>query len=495
MNRLYFLLTLSLAALPLAPAVTSADVVTDWSATFRSVMQQNGTLPVHKANPGWSTRSAAMLHGAIYDAFQAVEPTHFPFLVNTQAVPGTSLDAAVHQAAYEILAECYPAEQSMLTTAYNQRMGMITDGTSKTDGIALGHSIALAYMANRANDHANDTVQYMPGVGPGLWRPDPYNLGQSAWGPGWGTVNTFAIPNTADFVDDLPPPPALSTPAYTAAFNQVKDYGALVSPSRNSDQTAIGLFWAYDRPSMGPPGVLFARNLEEIAEAVGNSPAENARLFAMASVAEADAATAAWDAKFQYNYWRPVQGIQEAGTGGPGDADGNPDTVADPTWRPLGAPGNVHADMVDDFTPPFPSWTSGHATMGAAVYKSLELFYGTNSFSQADSQIGNDSDETNYTLNSDEAGSGSSRTYVRFTQEGPFDLGYEDSPEGENAMSRIYLGVHWMFDQVDGTTLGHNIANYVAANHFQPIPEPSTMALVAIPLAVLAARRVLRRRR
>src|SRR5699024_2316194 len=105
------------------------------------------------------------------------------------------------------------------------------------------------------------------------------------------------------------------------------------------------------------------------------------------------------------NLWRPVAGIQEAGTGGPGDADGNPDTIGDPNWRPLGAPGNSTGDMKDDFTPPFPSWTSGHATMGGAVFKSLELFYGTNVFDEIDGVIGNNPD---FTLTSQEEGGGNS---------------------------------------------------------------------------------------
>jgi hypothetical protein len=173
-----------------------------------------------------------------------------------------------------------------------------------------------------------------------MWRPRP---GQSAWGPGWGTVHTFSIPSTSPFVDALPPLPALTSAEYTAAFNQVKDYGALVSPSRTADQTAIGLFWAYDRPSMGPPPVLFVKNLEDIAAAVGTSAQDNARMFAMASVAQADAAIAAWDAKYQYNLWRPIAGIQEA------DTDGNPDTVQDANWQPLGAPGNDPGSSGDDF--------------------------------------------------------------------------------------------------------------------------------------------------
>jgi hypothetical protein len=479
-------LILALLVCGMAQSALAADVVTDWNATMRDVIQQDGTRIVHKANPGWSTRSIAMVNTAIYDVFQAFDRTHRPFLVDTRAQPNSSLDAAVHQAAYDVLIHTYPGERAMLDAAYNARMASIPSGVNKTNGMTLGSSIAQACILNRTGDRSDDIVPYTPGTDPGLWRPDPFNPGQSAWGPGWGAVHTFAIPNTAAFVAALPPIPSMNSPAYTSAFNMVRDYGAINSALRTPDQTKIGLFWAYDRPSIGPPPVLFVRNLEEIAAQTGNSPAQNARLFAMASVAQADAATAAWDAKFQYNFWRPVSAIQLA------DVDGNPDTAADLMWRPLGAPGGDPSSMVDDFTPPFPSWTSGHATMGGAWFKAIELFYGTNVFDEIDGVVGNDLD---YTLTSDEAGSGDSRNYRTFTQSGLLDIGTENSPEGENGMSRIYLGIHWIFDQRDGITLGNDIASYVAANHFQAIPEPSTLALCAVAIGALGWRAVRRRRR
>jgi hypothetical protein len=191
----------------------------------------------------------------------------------------------------------------------------------------------------------------------------------------------------------------------------------------------------------------------------------------------ADAATAAWDAKYQHSFWRPVAAIQEA------DTDGNPDTVADPTWRPLGAPGSDPTDVDDDFTPPFPAWTSGHATMGGAVFKAIELFYGTNDFDEIDGIIGNSPE---YILTSEEDGSGTSRTFSTFTQRGPLGIDAENSPEGENGMSRIYLGIHWIFDQEDGITLGNDIAQYAAANHFTAIPEPSSIALGLLAAACFA---------
>jgi hypothetical protein len=140
----------------------------------------------------------------------------------------------------------------------------------------------------------------------------------------------------------------------------------------------------------------------------------------------------------------------------------------------LGAPGHDHASADDDFTPPFPSYTSGHATMGGAIFKSIELFYGTNNFNAADIAFGVDPIDSQFTLYSNEKGGGGSRNYVRFTQEGLLDVGLENSPEGENGMSRVYLGVHWLFDQTDGITLGNAIAEYAASNHFYAVPEPAT---------------------
>jgi hypothetical protein len=477
-----------LAALALFAAETAgrADIVTDWNATVRAVMQQDGTHPVHSANPGWSTRSIAMMNGAIYDTFQAVNRTHQPFMADMQAPSGASLEAAVHQAAFDALSHCYPGETSMLQSAFDARMAAIPDGPGKTAGIALGQSIAHTYKVNRTGDHADESFPYTPNDGPGMWRPLP---GQVAWGPGWGTVHTFGIPNSAMFVDNLPALPALDSAEYTAAYHEVKDLGALNSPSRTAEQTEIGLFWAYDRPTMGPPAILFVNSLEQIADAVGTTPEANARMFAMASIAQADASIAAWDAKFRSNFWRPVAGIQQ------GDTDGNPDTVADPNWQPLGAPGADPQSTSDDFTPPFPAWTSGHATMGAAWFKAVELFFGTNDFATADAMYGFDPVTGTYTLTSQEAGSGGARVFHSFTHEGEFVLGSEDSPDGENAASRIYLGVHWIMDQRDGMTLGHDIAQYVSANHFAAVPEPSTFVLAATALSAAAMIALLRRRK
>jgi hypothetical protein len=126
----------------------------------------------------------------------------------------------------------------------------------------------------------------------------------------------------------------------------------------------------------------------------------------------------------------------------------------------------------------FPAWTSGHATVGGAVFKTLELFYGTNDCDQIDG-MGN---QTTYTLTSQEMGSGTAREFSTLTQTDLLDIDAEDSPEGEIGTSRIYLGIHWIFDQRDGIRLGHDIARWIAANRFQAVPAAS----LDLPCAVFA---------
>jgi hypothetical protein len=304
---------------------------------------------------------------------------------------------------------------------------------------------------------------------------------QKGWGSDWGFVTPWAMPNS-DHFDGMISLPAMDSQEYVDAFNQVKAYGARNSAVRTEDQTKIGIFWAYDRPNLpgkpgvGPPPVLFVENMIDIAEQVGNTPTDNARMFAMASIAQADAAIASWDIKYETDHWRPISAIRANAA----MDDDNAATVEDPNWEYLGAPGFDPNSAADDFTPPFPSYTSGHATMGGAIFKALEMFYGTNDFNLADAAIGNDPVTTQYALHSNEAGGGGTRNFVRFTQNGLLNVGSEDSPEGENAMSRVYLGVHWLFDQVDGVTLGNAIAEYAASHYFYAVPEPSAVALILL---------------
>ncbi len=468
-RRLLLLICVSLTL----PTAARADLVSDWNSTLIDAIR---TTPA-KSNPGNSTRSMAMMNATIYDVFQAVDRTHTPFLVNDSA-PGASLEAAVAQAAYRTLADSYGEQQAMLDNVLAARLAVIPDSQAKTAGIALGNRVAMQYINTRSSDGSNQPDAYTPTNLPGHWSPDPLHPSQIAWGQAWGNVTPWAInnPDQFDAVLDLP---ALSSDEYAKAFQQVKEYGALASASRTAHQTETGLFWAYDRFAMGPPPILFIHALESISAAIGSTLADRARLFALASVAMADAVIAAWDVKYEADLWRPITAIRADAA----HADNNPLTTE---WTPLGAPDGDPGTSSGDFTPPFPAYTSGHATMGGAAFKALELFYGTNDFSVADARIGVDPVTGEFTLTSEEmTGSAASRDYVRFTQTVSLDLGTENSPEGENATSRVYLGIHWLFDGTDGIALGNAVAEDVVANHFQAVPEPGTIWLSAFALLAL----------
>jgi hypothetical protein len=476
MNRNLVLMSAAIASLSGYSA--RADIVTDWNDTLCTAAET----VVTKHNPGVPTRAMAMMNGAIYDIFQAVDRTHRPFKVNAHAADA-SVDAAVSQAAYRVLSDMYPEIQATLDTTLTTRLNAVANGPAKTAGIDLGNFVAQKYLDAHQNDGWTLPDAYTPTVGPGHWGSDPMVLPavQKGWGADWGSVTPWAMPSP-DYFDSTSPFTIadMNTQRYTDAFNEVKKYGSRNSVDRSADQTEIGNFWAYDRPGTGAPPVLFIENMVEIGEAIGNTPADNARMFAMASVALADSIIAAWDTKYEVDLWRPITAIRDASN------DGNSNTEADITWEYLGAPGADPNGTADDFTPPFPAYVSGHATMGGAIFKSLELFYGTNSFAAADALIGVDQVDSEYTLHSSEPAGGGARQYVRFTQEGPLGPGLENSPQGENSMSRIYLGVHWRMDQEDGQALGDAVAEYVAANYFYAVPEPATATLILTCVASLA---------
>src|SRR5262249_54414360 len=263
-----------------------------------------------------------------------------------------------------------------------------------------------------------------------------------AMGAHWGQVRPFVLRSGSQF--RVSPPPAMSSRAYAAAYNEVKRFGGdgTVTPTqRTAAETLIGIFWAYDgTPSLCAPPRLSNQITVQIAGQMGTDEVGLARLLALANVAMADAGIAVWESKYYYDLWRPVTGIREAdpGTGPTGAGDGNSLTTCDPTFTPLGAPASGLNGP--NFTPPFPSYPSGHAGFGGALFETLRNFYGTDGIAFTFM-----SDEFNG-VTRDNTGTMRPLIFRHFSS--------LSQAEEENGQSRIYLGIHWRFDKTEGIAQG-----------------------------------------
>ena len=408
-------------------AASADDAVIQWNNHFISLVR----LDASQANPGAASRNGAILHLAIHDALASITGDYERYIVRRSASSSASQNAAVAAAARHVLLWLYPEQGSLVDSYYNTAIAAIPNNSARQAGIEIGERAADVVMAVREMDGSlNSNSGYVYDNDPLHWRPDPtLPTIQTAWGPGWGDIKLFNKASVSDFM--LDPPPYTNMTAWVNAYNEVKSYGQNVSSTRTSDQLQIGLFWAYDIFRYGPPNVLFNQIAQKLAIHYDNTMSENARMFALLNMVMADAGIASWHFKYRYNLGRPVTVIRNA------SADQNPSTNPDPTWTPYGAPGHSSPN----FTPPFPAYPSGHATFGGAFFGMLKLIFGT--------------DAINIALQSDEV-PGVNRTYTSFSQ-----MSYE------NYISRVYLGIHYVFDGTAGEDLGERIANYTFKRFLQ----------------------------
>jgi hypothetical protein len=416
--------------------------------------------------PARASRAIAIVHIAIFEAVNAIKGGYQSYVGISKASPSASVDAAVAQAAHDTLNALFPSQTAACTQLLVEDLARIKEGRQKSEGIAIGQQAAAATLALRAGD---GSVHPEPRVGidfitsndPGKWRQDPISLIPLALGAHWSEVTPFVMQSASQF--RTPPPPALNSPAYAAAFEEVKRLGGdgINTPTeRTPDQTEIGIYWAYDgTPSLCAPPRLYNQLAVQIAAQMHSDAVETARLLALLNVALADAGVASWESKYYYQVWRPITGIREAdaGTGPSGLGDGNPDTAGDPTFSPLGAPASNLTGP--NFTPPFPAYPSGHAVFGGALFQTLRNFYGT--------------DHIPFTFVSDELNGITPGNDGVPRALSPHSFTTFSQAEEENGQSRIYLGIHWSFDKTAGIAQGRQIADYVFANAFVPLRGPN----------------------
>jgi hypothetical protein len=408
-----------LAALSLgAAAPVRADVVIDWDNVLIDVIRKDRTPPPK------ASRAMAAVHVAVFDAVVGILGGYSPYHVTESAPADASPEAAAVAAAHQTLEELFPAQQATFDVALAASLGAIPDGAAKTAGVTWGRSVADRILALRANDRSADAVDaYIP-LGGLWWTPTPPSFAPAAM-PNWPDVTPWCMTKGSQFRQEGPPPPGSAE--YTAAFREVYRFGRSVNSGRTAEQTQIAAFWADGTGTATPPGhwLLIA---QEVAKQRQLTLLENARLFALLSLAVADAAIVSWDHKYYYNHWRPVTGIQRA------ELDSNPDTIADPEWTPL------------ILTPPFPAYSSGHSTFSGAAARILELFTG--------------SDAASFTTTSDGL-RGVQRSFVSFSQAAE-----------EAGQSRIYGGIHWQYDNKAGLSSGRRLAEHVFFSFLTPVAAP-----------------------
>ena len=389
-------------AITLAWSSAHADVVTDWNLT---------ALDVSAAEPpqnGW--RVLAMAHGAIFDAMNAIARSHKPYLIQPPAAPGSSQDAAGAAAAHTVLAALYPAQKAKLDAALKASLAGIPDAAAKDDGVALGRQVGDKYVAARAGDGADRKLDHVPGKEAGQWRPTPPTQAGFA-SVFWSQVTPFVL--SAPLEVAAPGPLALDSAQYAKELDEVRRLGARDSKERSADQTAAAIF------SLIKGGDLWSAAARAAAAAKGTRPIENARIFALMSMATLDATVAGWAIKKQYPMWRPITAIREAAN--------NPD----PNWEPL---------LV---TPPHPDYVSGHCITSGATARVLTLLFG---------------------------GDG-----VRFsaTYGGPFGLtrSYSGFAQAEKEIgdARVWAGIHTRTADDHGALVGHRIGELAVQRALQPL--------------------------
>jgi hypothetical protein len=413
--------------------------------------------------PTRASRAMAIVHIAMFDAVNAITGGYRSYTGLARETRPASIDAAIAAAAHATLAQMFPSQRPMFDRLYDQDIARIPPSQEqrKNLGIAIGNRAATRILDRRVNDGSQFAeprlgVDWFTSNAAGHWRQDPISQAPIALGAYWWKVRPFVMRSASQF--RTPEPPAMTSATYTRAYDEVKRLGGdgMTTPTeRSGDQTFIGLFWAYDgTPSLCAPPRLYNQITTEISKAE-TSAIRLARLFALVNVSMADAGIASWESKYFWDFWRPVTGIRESDSGtGPSNAgDGNPATIGDPAFVPLGAPASNLSGP--DFTPPFPAYPSGHATFGGALFETLRNYYGTDNISFTFT-----SDEFNgQTVDSD----GQVRPLL------PRSFRSLSQAEEENGQSRIYLGIHWSFDKTAGIRQGRRVADHVYANAFQRV--------------------------
>jgi hypothetical protein len=393
----------------LAAGPVRADTVTDWNVVATDALVTPTGMP---QAPTVQTIHLAMVHGAVFDAVNSIDRGYKPYLVRVPARSWYSKDAAAAAAAYRVLTNIVPAQQTTLDARYAASLAPIPDGSAKQGGIAVGEAAAWAMIAARTEDGRFGPYRFPVGEAPGSWRPvlPAFVNDPNAWVK---DVEPFLGKDPEQFRSHGPYD--LGSRRYAREFEEVKLLGSQTSKERSDDQTDAARFWAEG-------SMIVTRLSRDLAAGFGLGVADSARMYAMEYLTGADALIAVWDDKARSLFWRPITAIREAAS------DGNAATKAQADWLPL----------INN--PPYPDHPSGLAGVTRAMFESLGDFFRT--------------DRIAFTATS--LNSGTSRSFARFSQ-----------AADEVVDARVWAGIHFRKADEDGSRIGEQVAHWRDRHFFE----------------------------
>jgi len=389
-----------------APAPTHANVITDWDENAVSVARQ---MPPYSAQ-----RVMGMVHAAMFDAVNSIERRHRPYLVQLPTTPATSKEAAAAAAAAAILVATDPKTANNTKAVLASYLASIADSESKSDGVKLGEAVAAKVFEARANDGADAPDAYRPRTAPGVYVPTPITAGST-----WPNLKPFAMAKGSQFRPG--PPISLESKEWATDYNEIKQYGERNSAKRTAKQTETARFWLMVGPDAYHP---FARQL---ATAKQMNVGDSARFMALVALGLNDALIAVLDAKYHYEFWRPITAIRN------GDIDNNPATDREATWQPI------------DNTPMHPEYPCAHCILSGSVAGVVKAALGA-------------VDIPEVAMTSTTA-PGVTHRWTNVT-----------ALTEEVANARIWAGFHYRFSTRVGTDMGRRIGENVVKSVMQPQP-------------------------
>jgi hypothetical protein len=397
------------ALLVIAPMATAAaNVITDWDEKAVSLVQTGTVRP-----PFTSHRTMAILHLAMFDAVNSIEPRYKPYKIRLPATPDTSKEAAAAAAAGAVLVKLVPDVAADVQSNLTSYLATLPDGDAKAKGIQLGQEVAAKILAARENDGASAPDAYRPRTKPGVYIPTAMPVGWQV-----ARMTPFVLASASQF--RAKPPPSLKSAEWARDYNEIKDLGAKNSMKRTAQQTEDARFWLLVGPRAYHPmprQIVIAKNMDLLA---------SARFMALFSMAMVDCGIAFFDAKYKYEFWRPITAIRN------GDIDGNSATERDASWEPI------------DATPLHPEYPCAHCVQSSTAAAVIQGLLG--------------SDEIPEVALTSPFVPGVTH---RFTNLRAFT--------DEVANARIYAGFHYRFSTIAGREMGEKIGAWTVESIMPPI--------------------------